>query len=202
MGLCVPPMRCNECGVNAALLATFSCIVITFIACCVTILCRAKLGIRWNVAFGSGSVSTVVDATIAGRIRDDLRSPCAVVVVSLARRVIIGNSPGVLFLVTRRCIRGFSFSLRFAVGFRDCIIGGASVMRGMVSIGVLSNTLCWFSLATLCSSSLTLCSSWTKLGFNACSIFLCSDFMSLLPAVVAFASSTASVNSSVSARKC
>ena len=71
-------------------------------------------------------------------ILGDLRSPCAAVVVSLARRVIIGNAPGVLFLVTRRCIRGFSFSLCFAVGFRDCIIGGASVMRGMVSIGVLS----------------------------------------------------------------
>jgi hypothetical protein len=131
-------MSCNECGVNAALLATFSCIVITFIACCVTILCRAKLGIGWNVAIGSATVATVVDATIAERIRGDLRSPCAAVVVSFARRVIIGTPPGVLFLVTRRCIRGVSFSLRFAVGFRDCIIGGASVIRGMVSIGVLS----------------------------------------------------------------
>ena len=61
-------MRFNECGVNAALLATFSCIVITFIACCVTILCRATLRIGWNVAVGSVTGTTVVDATIAGRL--------------------------------------------------------------------------------------------------------------------------------------
>jgi len=120
----------------------------------------------------------------------------------LARRVIIGNPPGVLCLVTRRCTLGLSLSLRFAVGLRDCIIAGASVVRGMVSIGVLSNTCCCCSLATLCSSSLTLCSSWTKVGCYACSIFLWRAFTSHLPAVVAFASSTASVNSSVSARKC
>ncbi len=107
-----------------------------------TILCQATLGIGWNVAVGSVTGATVVDAMIAGRIRGDRRRPCAALVVLLARRVIIGNPPGVLFRVTRRCIRGFSFSLRLAVGLRDCIIGGASVMRGMVSIGVLSNTLC------------------------------------------------------------
>ena len=202
MGLCVTPIGCSKCGVNASLLATFSCIVITFSACCVTILCRATLGIGWTVAVGGVTAASVVDATIAGCIRSNLRSPCASLVVSLAHRVIIGNPPGVLCLVTCRCIRGFSFSLRFAIGLRDCIIAGASVMRGMVSIGVLSNTLCWISLATLCSSSLTLCSSRTKFGFNACSIFLCSAFTSRLPAVVVLASSTASVNSSVSARKC
>ena len=98
-------MSCNDCGVNAALLAAFSCIVITFIACCDTILCRATLGIGWNVAVGRVTGATVVDTTIAGRIRGDRRSPCAVLVVLLARRVIIGNPPGVLFLFTRRCIR-------------------------------------------------------------------------------------------------
>jgi hypothetical protein len=36
-----------------------------------------------------------------------------------------------------------SFSTRFAVGFRDCIIGGAFMMRGMVRMGVLSITLCY-----------------------------------------------------------
>jgi hypothetical protein len=148
-------------------------------------------------------VSTVLgDKVITGRIRNDLQSPCASLLVSLACLVISGNPPGVLFLVTRRCSRGLSFSLRFAVGLRDCIIAGASVMRGMVRIGVLSNTLCWFSLATLCSFSLTLCSSWTMCGFNVSSIFLCSAFTSRLPAGMAFASSTASINASVSARKC
>ena len=195
-------MGCSECGVNAALLATFSCIVITLSACCVTILCRAMLGIGWNVAVGGVAAATLFDATIARRIRSDLQSPCASLVVLFACRVIIGNPPGVLFLITRRCTLGFSFSRHFAVELRDCIIAGASVMRGMVSIGVLPNTFCWFSLSTLCSSSLTLCSSWTKFGFNACAIFLCRAFTSRLPAVVAFASSTASVNSSVSARKC
>ena len=90
-------MRCNECGVNAEFFATFSCIVITVSACCVTILCRAKLGIGWNGAVGSVTGATVVDATIAGRIRGDLRRPWAALVVSLARRVIIGNPLGYCF---------------------------------------------------------------------------------------------------------
>ena len=99
------------------------------------------LGIGWYVAL-VGVSTGLGDEAIAGRIRNDLRSPCALLLVSLARLVISGNPPGVLFLVTRRCSRGLSFSLHFAIGLHDCIIAGASVMRGMVSIGVLSNTLC------------------------------------------------------------
>ena len=141
MGPFFTPICVSEWGVNASLLATCSCIVITFSACRVTILCRALLGIGRYVALGG--VPTVVGGeAIAGWILFDLRSPCSSLVVSMARLVISGRPPGVLFLVTRRCIRGLSFSLRFAVGLRDCIIAGASVMRGMVSIGVLSNTLC------------------------------------------------------------
>ncbi len=130
----------SDCGVKATFVATCSCIVITFSACCVTILCCAMLSIGWNVAMRG--VSTVVDDAIAGRIRIDLQSPWALLLVSLARLVISGNPPGVSFLVTRLCICGFSFSLHVAIGLCDCIIAGASVMRGMVSIGVLSNTLC------------------------------------------------------------
>ncbi len=158
MGPCFTPLGVSECGVDATLLATCSCIVITFSACRVTIRCRALLGIGWYVAL-VGVPTVLGGEAIVGQIRIDLRSPCASLVVSMACLVISGSPPGVLFLVTRQCIRGLSFSLRFAVGLRDCIIAGASVMRGMVSIGVLSNTLCWFSLTTLCSFALTLCSS-------------------------------------------
>ena len=141
MGLCVTPRGVSAVGVNAALVSTCSCIVITFSACRVTILCRATLGIGRDVILG-GVATGLGDEAIAGRIRSNLRSPCASLLVSLACLVINGKPPGVLCLITRRCIRGFSCSLRFAVGLRDCIIGGASVMRGMVSIGVLSTTLC------------------------------------------------------------
>ena len=150
MGPCFTPTCIIDFGVYATLFATCSCIVNTFIACCDTILCRALLGIGWNVV--GGGVVAVADEVIACRIRSDLQCPCAALWVSLTRRVINGNPPGVLFHITRWCNRGVSFSILFAVGLRDCIIAGASVMRGIVSIGVLSNTLCWFSLSTLCSS--------------------------------------------------
>ena len=99
MGPCVTPLGFSDCGVNATLLATCSCIVITFSACCVTICCRAMLGIGWYVAL-VGFPTGLGDEAIAGRIRNDLRSPCALLLVSLARLVISGNPPGVLFLVT------------------------------------------------------------------------------------------------------
>ena len=51
---------------------------------------------------------------------------------------------------------------RFAVGFRDCVMGGASVIIGIVIIGESSITLCCFS----CSSFLTLCSLADGLGGN------------------------------------
>ena len=141
MGPCFTPICVREWGVNALLLATCSCIVITLSACRVTILCLALLGIGQYVALG-GVLTVGGCEAIAGWIRFDLRSPCSLLVVSMAFLVISGRPPGVLFLVTRRCTRGLSYSLRFAVGLRDCIIAGAFVMRGMVSIGVLSNTLC------------------------------------------------------------
>jgi hypothetical protein len=43
--------------------------------------------------------------------------------------------PGVLLHVTRQCMRGVCINDRFAVGLRDCMMGGASVMRGTVMIG-------------------------------------------------------------------
>ena len=94
---------------------------------------------------------------IAGRICIDLRSPCALLVVSMACLVIRGSPPGVLFLVTCRCIRGLSFSLRFAVGLRDCIIAGASVIRGypeanMLSFGSRDNSQTHILQAAWCSS--------------------------------------------------
>ena len=72
--------------------------------------------------------------------------------------LIAGNFPGVLFRVTLAWILGVGvvFSARLEVGLRACIIGGASVIRGNVMMGVLSITLCSSSL-TLCSSALTLC---------------------------------------------
>ena len=52
------------------------------------------LGIGWYVALVG--VSTVLgDEAIAGQIRNDLQSPCALLLVSLARLVISGNPPGV-----------------------------------------------------------------------------------------------------------
>ena len=85
------------------------------------------------------------------------------------------------------------------------MIGGASVMRGMVMMGVLSITLCSSSL-TLCSSSLTLCYvrgvAVEAGGARMDLIFVCSFFMSSLPLCVVPALVVTSANSSVSALKC
>ncbi len=95
------------------------------------------------------------------RVRDEMPFPGAVgvrffVVSSMigvgAVRSINGTPPGVLFRVCRLCTNVVDLMLRFAVlGLRDCMIAGASVMRVIVRIGVLSITLCCSAL-TLCSS--------------------------------------------------
>jgi hypothetical protein len=113
--------------------------------------------------------------------------------------LINGTIPGVLFRVTLLCIRGAFLRVRFAVGLRDCIIGGASVIPGMVSMGVVS--------ITLCSSFLTLCSTcgvavdWGG-GVRMAFILDWRSLISHLPLVVTPATAVASANSSVSARKC
>jgi hypothetical protein len=50
--------------------------------------------------------------------------------------------PGVLFLVTCLCVRSITFSAHLAVGLCNSMIPGASVIRGMVSMGDLSITFC------------------------------------------------------------
>ena len=51
-----------------------------------------------------------------------------------------GTIPGVLFLVTLLWSRAVFFTVLFAVGFRDCMMFGASVIRGIVSMGDSSIT--------------------------------------------------------------
>ena len=62
------------------------------------------------------------------------------------------------------------------MGFRDCMMGGASVILGIVVIGVSLIILCFCS----CSASLTLCSSsFVAAGFN---IFVILDWSFLIHA--------------------
>jgi hypothetical protein len=49
---------------------------------------------------------------------------------------------GVLLHVVRLCSLLVVFNTRFAVGFQVSMIGGASVMQGIVRMGVSSITLC------------------------------------------------------------
>ena len=61
---------------------------------------------------------------------------------------ISGTAPGVLLCVWRRCVLRVFLRCLFAVGFRDCMIEGASVIIVIVIIGALSITLCSSSFAT------------------------------------------------------
>ena len=85
------------------------------------------------------------------------------------------------------------------------MIGGASVIQGMVIMGESSSTLCSSSL-THCSSSLTLCCACGVAveagGVSMYLIFVCRTFMGDLPLAVVPALVVTSANSSVSARKC
>ncbi len=94
--------------------------------------------------------------------------------------------------------RGVNFRTLFAVGFRACIIGGASVIRRMVRMGDSS--------ITLCSSSFTLCSTCGVLvnagGWRISLIFDWSSLISRHPFLVALAIAVDSANSSVIAQKC
>jgi hypothetical protein len=56
--------------------------------------------------------------------------------------VVTGHMPGVLLQVTCLCRRDVAFRAHFAAGFLDCMMGGASVSRGMVMISAASITLC------------------------------------------------------------
>jgi hypothetical protein len=151
-------------SVNLSLAKSSSWMVSMLIACLVTILCHALLGIAVNVV-GGGVVCPLGDLLLTLCISSfhptfvaSLHSGQMRVVGAMpATRVIAGTVPGVLFRVTPRCRRGVSFSTRFAVGFCDCIIGGGFVMHGMVRMGVFSITLCCCIL-TLCSCSVTSCS--------------------------------------------
>jgi hypothetical protein len=132
--------------VHMVFIDTFSWMVSMLIACCVTIRCRALLGIVCTVVGGIvGCVIVCGDLHCCGIIS----SPSLSGIVLLL--LIIGTPPSVLFLVTRLCIHGVFLSAHFDVGLQACMIGGASVMSGMVSMDVSSNTLCCSSL-TLCST--------------------------------------------------
>ena len=84
------------------------------------------------------------------------------------------------------------------------MIGGASVICGMVMMCVSSITLCYSSL-TLCSTSLTLCSvrgvAVESGGVRMHFIFDCRVLMSALPLAVVSALVVTLDNSLVSARK-
>jgi hypothetical protein len=62
-----------------------------------------------------------------------------------------GTLPGVLILIICQCTIGVVLIFRFAIGLRDTMMPGASVMRWMVMMGE--------SLITFCCSALTLCST-------------------------------------------
>ncbi len=104
--------------------------------------------------------------------------------------------------VTRECMRGVSLRVHFAVGFLDCKIDGAFVMRGTVGtvmMGALSITFCCCMRVSL---SLTPCSSNASAGIKIFLIFSWRSLMSRRPFCVALAIAVASANSSVSERKC
>jgi hypothetical protein len=113
-----------------------------------------------------------------------------------------GIMPGVLFHVTCLCRRLVPFNFRLAVGLLNVTMGGKSVMRGIVMIGVSLITLC----STVCRANpsffSTLCSLMGGAGCNKSSIFWTRNFNNRFPFGVLLATAVASANSSISALRC
>ena len=195
-------------GVSLSLAETSSWMVSTLIACLVTILCCALLRIAVNVV-GGGVVCPLGNLLLTPCVSSfhptfvaPLHSgQMPVVGVMPGTRLIAGTAPGVSFRVTRQCRWGVSFSACFAMGFHDCIIGGAFVMSGMVRMGVSSITLSCCIL-TICSCSITSCSVSIAGGSTICLILFWSIFMRRCPIGILFAVAVSSASSSVRARKC
>ena len=90
-------------------------------------------------------------------------------------------------------------SWRFAVGYCDCMMGGALVILGIVVIGVSLITLCFCS----CSASLTLCSSLiVAVGFNILVMLDWSFLIHARPCGLVAAILVSSASSSVKACRC
>jgi hypothetical protein len=137
--------HCSLVRVNARAIVLWAKYASMLRACWDRILCMANGTAErvrcamWGVALSSGAI------------------------LAVGARVIGGTVPGVLFRVILRWSLGVIFSIRFAVGLRDCRIAGASEIRWTVRMGVSLITLCMSSYCmfalTLCSSAVTLCSS-------------------------------------------
>ncbi len=85
------------------------------------------------------------------------------------------------------------------MGFRACMMGGASVILLIVMIGTSSITLCCCSI----SAALTLCSSSRALSrFNILVMFVWRILMHARPCGVAAAIFVLSVSSFVNALRC
>lgn len=114
--------------------------------------------------------------------------------------------PGVLWRVCLRWTRGVVFSVRFAVGLREFIIPGASVIRGREMIGESSTSCCSRSRrifsVTLCSSDATLCSSGVGGGASRPMMRSRNKLRMRLPFGVRLCLPVSSDSSSTSARKC
>ena len=94
------------------------------------------------------------------------------------------------------------FSTLFAVGFRVSMIGGASVMRGIVRMGASSITLCSASRSRARRSASTLCLSATGGGLRIFLTCRARSRSNRRPFVVSLACAVCSVRSSVNAQKC
>ena len=94
--------------------------------------CQALVGSEWLVVGGVGfpGAHFLVDVRLFGIlvVASVLGIGCTL--------LMSGNLPGVLFRFTLAWILGVDFSARLEVRFCACIIGGASVMRGTVMMGV------------------------------------------------------------------
>jgi len=108
----------------------------------------------WRALHVNGAVGgRVINTAKIGSNGSCLYTTCFIAGCSFL--VINGNAPGVLFQVWRWWICRVFLRCRFAMGLCECMIGGAFIILGMVTIGVSSITLCCLS----CSIILTLYSS-------------------------------------------
>ncbi len=170
----------------------------TLMACCVTRRCCMPLGRDVCIALGLCHGWTLVGCAhccsgqgLIGAIR---------VMGSITQEA--GMTPGVLLHVNHWCSQGVVFNTRLAVGFLNFMMGWASVMQGIVIMGVSSITLCSASRASSRLALFTLCSSKIGGGVDRLLIKVMRSLSRRLPLRVLLAWAVYLVNSSVKVQKC
>ncbi len=167
-------------------------IVRTVMACCMMRHCCMPLGRAVPIALGPCSGWTCVGY------------PGLIGAIGVMGSITQGArmTPGVFLHVNHRCSQGVVFNTHLAIEFINFMMGLASVMQGIVIMGILSITLCSALRASHRLTAFSLCSSKIGGRVNRLSIRVTRSLSKYLPLGMFLAWAVCLVKSSVGVQRC